>query len=91
VIERAGGNPGPNRKTEMDYKKLKALTVAETEARAQEMLASANMLEAKAVYEVAQAEWRSANERYQGAKKTRETYLDEAVKRDATEAFEKTA
>ena len=71
----------------MDYEKLKALTVAETEARTQEMLAAERMRVAKEAYDAAGAEWKAANECYNAAKKTRERYVDEAIRQDAKAEF----
>ena len=71
----------------MDYEKLKALTVAETEARTQEMLAAERMRVAKEAYDAAAADWKVINERYNAAKGTRESYIAEAIRQDAKAEF----
>ena len=71
----------------MDYEKLKALTVAATEARTQEMLATEEMQRAKAVYDAKSEAWKNANERYVGALKTLNTYAEEAIRLDASTEF----
>lgn len=67
----------------MDFEKLRALTVAETAARCQEMIAADKLLAAKTQFESAQAYWKKANENYQATKQVRERFIEEAVKTDA--------
>lgn len=74
----------------MDYEKLKALTVAATEARAQEMQATAAMQAAKSLYDAASATWKAANDHYVASKKALDSYTEESIRLDAqTECVER--
>lgn len=72
----------------MDHDKLKALTVAATEARTQEMLATAAMQAAKLIHEAAQAEWKDANDHWQSSHKALNTFTEESIRKDAAAEVE---
>ncbi len=67
----------------MDYEKLKALNVAATHARTQEMLASDEMLRIGEAHKAAQAKWKAANDHWQGAFAAVVAFTEEETKRDA--------
>lgn len=73
----------------MDYEKLKALSIAATHARTQEMLAADELDRAKQALEKAQSNWKSANNTWQEAKGLLDSFCEESIRNDAkTEADE---